>query len=300
MDTLVTLLRDAPIPVTLCIVIVYSVLVEIVPDKITRENTNAYSSMVQWNVTDKSLRFQIMLYYLYHQSIFSNVVHIATIISDTLLWTMYTHFLFESSPRWSFSVLFILCLLQALTFSNVKLKVILISVEMVLVGGSGLLYHYYLQAWYPSDVVFGHVSLLLILNAVARCISHLPEELPINFPGFNNIVPVKSWWTKRETIAFVMYPPRFIKVFLFGVVSELQAGLPVRLLTPCIVLLLTKMNLADSGLNMKQIRQRADSIGNDGWRADYDTATLFPEQGQLKKILHLADAEISGPILEEV
>jgi hypothetical protein len=296
-ENIVALLRDAPFPVTLMIVVVYSILCEIAPERVTKENTNAYSSMVQWNVTDRSLRFQIMLYYLYHQTSIAHIVHIVTIFVDTLLWTMYVHYLFDSSPKWSFSVIIILCLLQALTFSNIRLKVMLISLELVLVGGSGLLYHYYLQAWYPSDMLFGHVSLLLILNACARFASHFVEALPVNFPGLNNRLPIKGWYCNKEMFYFIIYPPRLLKIFIAGTASELQAGLPVRLLTPCLVLLLTKLGWADSGLNMKQIRDRAAKIDLDGWQADIDTATLFPQQGQpFKKLLRYTDGPVAGPV----
>jgi len=269
------LLAVAPFPITLACIIVYTAFCEVVPKYVTRHNSNAYTSQVLYNVTLPNLRFQIVNYYLYHTKVFAILTHGATIILDCLLWTVYFHHLLHNNPWWSFCFIFYMCLLQALTFDDVKLKITLITIEAALIGGAGLVYHYYLERIFPSDAVFGNVSLLLFLNALARVISHMPEPLPIDYLGLNNKLPLTGWYWNRSTLQYMLYPPRLVMATWVGVMSELQAGLPVRLLTSTLVLVLTRLGWADAGLNMADIKHRADNIDVEGWAGDTMAEEIF-------------------------
>jgi len=266
---------NAPIPITLSFVVVYTAFCEVLPKFVTRHNSNAYTSQVLYNVTLPNLRFQIVNYYLYHTKLFAIITHGLTILVDCLLWTMYFHHLLHNNPWWSFCFIFYMCLLQALTFDDVKLKITLIVIEGAMIGGAGLLYHFYLERIYPADAVFGHVSLLLLLNAFARVISHMPEPLPIDYLGLKNKLPISGWYWQKSTLQYMLYPPRLIMSTAVGVFSELQAGLPVRLLTSALVLVLTYIGWTDAGLNMQSLRQRAENIDLIGWGADSVASELF-------------------------
>jgi len=216
-----------------------------------------------------------MNYYLYHTKAFAIITHGVTIIMDCLLWTMYFHYLLHSNPVWSFSFIFFMGLLQALTFDNTKLKITLITLELILVGAANYLYHYYLEAHYPSSAVFGHVSLFLLLNALARVISHAPEPLPIDYLGLNNVLPLTSWYFNPSYLLYMLWPPRLLLSTTWGVASELQAGLPVRLLTSTLVLTLTRLGWADADLSMDEIKQRAENVDKEGWAGDAQANELF-------------------------
>lgn len=281
MDVLAGLLQSSPVPITLSLVVIYTVLAELVPKQVSKINTNAYSSMIEWNLSDRSLKFQLVLFHLYHQTTFCTFVHILTIVADSLLWTMYALCLFEQSPICSFIVILFLCVVQVLTFSNIKLKVAIIVIEIILVGSAVLLYHKFVIAYGLTNMFFGRISLILLLNALLRVFSHFFEELPINFAGSGNKLPIKNWWSNEKFRMIVLNPFTCVKMITIGVVSELQAGLPVRLLTPCLVLLLEQMGFnVHVSLDMPKIRARAKSIDMTGWRGDEDTKLMFKRSAQ--------------------
>jgi hypothetical protein len=272
---LASYLQGDAIPITISIVVIYTTLCEIWPRFITRHNSNGYTSQTLWNVTLRGLRFQIVNYYLYHTRFLAIAVHGATILLDCVLWTMYFHHLLHGNAWWAFCFVFYMCLLQALTFDDLKLKITLIAIEGLIIGGAGTLYHFYLEHTYPSGPLFGHVSLFLLLNALARVISHMPEPLPIDYLGLNNRLPIAGWYWDKTVLNYMMYLPRLLMSVFFGVISELQAGLPVRLLTSCLVLILTRIGWSDPGLNMEHLKKRADNIDKEGWDADPVGSNLF-------------------------
>lgn len=280
LGNLANLLNNVPIPVTLTVVVVYTALTEVIPKFVTRHNSNAYTSQVLWNVTLKGLRFQIVNYYLYHQRLFAILVHGITILIDTFLWTMYFHHLLHNNPWWSFWFIYYMCILQTLTFDNVKLKITLVVLEGLIVASAGIAYHWYLEPHFSDKSLFGYSSLLLFLNAFARVISHMPEPLPIDYLGLHNELPVAGWYWKKTYLEYILYPPRLILSVFFGVISELQAGLPVRLLTSTLILIITRLGWTDVGLSMEEIRDRADQIDLKGWKTDQDGAALFAWEGE--------------------
>jgi hypothetical protein len=209
---------------------------------------------------------------------FAIITHGITILADALLWTMYFHYLLLQNPVWAFCFIFFMCLLQALTFDSVSLKIYLITIEGLLIGTAGVVYHFYLSEKYPSDGVFGHVSLWLLVNAFARVISHMPEPLPIDYLGLHNTTPIAEWYKIPKTCCYMMRPIHLFIGLAMGEVSELQAGLPVRLLTSAIIMILTRMGIINEEefkLNMPSLKHRADEIDRIGWKADPVGRKLF-------------------------
>jgi len=266
------LFRQDKLPVTIIAVIVYSLFCEVYPQFVTSLNSNAYTSQVFWNVTLRGLRFQLVNYYIYHTKFFAIAVHAVTLLMDTILWTTYLHHLLRHNLWWAFLFQLYMCSLQALAFDSVALKTALIASEAVLVGLAGLFYQHFLSH-YPD--LFAYTGILLILNALARVISHMPEPLPMDYLGLNNTLPIKGWYWDKNVLQYLMYPPRITTAVVIGVFSELQAGLPLRLLTSVLVLLLTRLGWSASKLSMQDIRDRADKIDIKGWAGDKDGKKAF-------------------------
>jgi len=277
------LFRQEHIPVTITVVIIYSLFCEIYPHFVTNLNSNAFTSQVKWNVTMKSLRFQLVNYYLYHTQFLAIAVHGITILIDCLLWTIYFHHILQHNLWWAFLFQFYMCCLQALTFDSAALKFALIAIELVMIGSAGLIYEYFKNS-VPD--IFAYTGICLFGTAMARVLSHWPEPLPIDYLGLNNVAPLKGWYWDFSIIMYIAYPPRFIIGTIMGIVSELQAGLPIRLLTSVIVLVLTRFGWSPSGLDMKELQQRADQIDLQGWNVDSDGKEAFAWDSD-KKVQHM-------------
>jgi hypothetical protein len=126
------------------------------------------------------MNYQLMNYILYHRKKISIYVHGSTFILDGVLWMLYFHYLLQDVLWWRYFFIFCLCVGQALTYSDLWIRRYLIAVHVcyLIVGvvTARMISHY---EWY-----FPTVSWLLILNAFARVLSHIPEKLPIHFFGY--------------------------------------------------------------------------------------------------------------------
>jgi hypothetical protein len=278
MDTLAYLLNCERAPVLLAVLLLFTILVEIAPKSITRLNSNAYTSQVRWNVTLKGLRFQLVHYILYHRGLVSQVVHAITFVIDCILWTTYFHYLLRDNLAWAYFFIFGVCAVQALTFEDVALKITLVACSLVLALISAVTYEL-LMFVVPDGLFLGYISLLLLLNAVLRVVSHFPEALPIDFHLLKNTTPIQNWAADRKYVQYIISNYHgTIPILCSGILTELHAGFPVRLFTSCFVLLLTKMNWNATGLNIKELHERADNIDLKGWCADEDCQSVFEIQ----------------------
>ncbi|KAL0484719.1 hypothetical protein AKO1_011636 [Acrasis kona] len=275
--TLIQWINDCHTPFVLTYVAVYTLLAESVPLFVTKNNSNAWTSQMSWNVTLKSLRFQIVNYIIYHEKKFSIVVHAITFLMDAVLWTIYFHHLLVDVPVWAYCFLFSLTSFQILTYDDNKLKIVLILINLTLVAVGDLLYTLLLLPYLSREPTFGIVSILLFVNAFLRAVSHIPERLPINYYGLGNKIPIKNWFLDPKARNHILSNPYIVtSSFIWGIATELQAGVPLRLLSSCLVLLVTKLSFVFPGLDMDEIYQRAQKISDEGWHVDDDGRNLFP------------------------
>jgi hypothetical protein len=271
------LLDNDCVPLVLCTLIAYTMLVEVIPKSVTRLNSNAYTSQVRWNVTLKGLRFQLVNYILYHKGVISQVVHGLTFIIDAVLWSIYFHCMLEGHSLWGYLFIFFACMIQTLTFDDVRLKITLILFSIVLLGVSAVAYHV-LRAITPDRLTTGYISVALLINATCRVVSHFSEDIPIDYLWLKNERPISNWMGNAVILRYFVHP-RIIVAFSCGLFSELQAGVPIRLWSSCLIMIFTKLNFKISDeINMKELHDRADNITRNGWSADADGRSIFKIQ----------------------
>jgi hypothetical protein len=269
-------LQDESFPITFIVVILYTIAVEIIPKIVTVFNSNAYTSQIRWNVTKKAQQFQLVNYILYHQLLLSQWVHAITICIDAVLWIEYFYCLLREYSFLAYSVVPIFCLLQVMTLDDCMLKATLLAAELVFAIFAAVS-HYIITYLIPKDSIFGFCSLILFLNAFLRAASHSPEPLPIDYLGLKNHLPIKNWFHDEKVRKFFyeMSYSKYAIAVLAAECSELQAGLPIRLLPSCLIMILCNFDFMTNKLDMKKLRERAHNIDIRGWHADEDARHAF-------------------------
>jgi hypothetical protein len=168
------------VPTTLALVVLHTFLCELFPKWINFLQSNVGTSQVQWNVGTPAMNYQLMNYILYHRQTLSIAVHGSTFVLDGLLWMLYFHHLLSDVLWWRYCFIFALCVTQALTYSDLWIRTYIIIVHTVYLAVSVFTTRYIDQYVWSFPIV----SCLLIFNAIARVISHIPEPLPIHFFGY--------------------------------------------------------------------------------------------------------------------
>ncbi|KAL0476601.1 hypothetical protein AKO1_006091 [Acrasis kona] len=274
---LIQWINECTFPFVLTYVAVFTLLAESAPVLVTKANTNAYTSQISWNVTLKSLKFQLVNYIVYHEKPLSIIVHAVTFLMDIVLWTIYFHHLLSEVPFWAYNFLFVVTFIQVLTFEDDKLKFTLLLINFTLMAWGEFMYSFLLLPYIPRDLTFGAVSIMLFLNAFLRVISHIPERIPINFYGLGNKHPISNWWSNPKARHYILTKPHVFvsSVLIWGFATELQAGLPIRLLSSCLLLITDKLKFKYPGLDMVDLYKRADRVVSEGWHVDEDGRYLF-------------------------
>ncbi len=256
------------------LVLAYTTAVELDAKFITKLNSNGYTSKAEYNVRSKALRFQIVHYYLYHEGIFSQVVHGVTLLADYVLWTDFFHCLFSGNIIYSHICMLIPCVMQTITFHDNRLKIILVVVHVLGAAISAAVYYWALPL--VGDWMIGIIALCLLFNALMRVASHTFESLPIGFLTLDNKTPIRDWWNNKLIFNYVYH--RMATPVVAGIVSELQAGIPLRLFTACVAILLTKLEYDVTGINMDELRERANLIDIYGWKGDPESEEIFSDK----------------------
>ncbi len=118
-----------------------------------------------------------MNYMLYHRKTFSIAVHGVTFVLDGLLWMLYFHHLLRDILWWKYGFVFFLTIVQSLTYSDIWIRHYLMYVHSTYVVLSIIVS----QLIDQYELTFPVISIVLIVNAILRVISHIPEKLPIHF-----------------------------------------------------------------------------------------------------------------------
>jgi len=115
--------------------------------------------------------------------------------------------------------------------------------------------------------MFAVTSFILVFNAVVRMLSHIPEPLPINYYLLNNPLPLASWWKVQEVHnLFLTKPLSMYWAVCIGFCSELQAGLPVRLVNSSWLLIAYKFTkFSTSRMNIPLFLSTAEYIAKRGF-----------------------------------
>jgi hypothetical protein len=163
---------------------------------------------------------------------------------------------------------------QTLTYDDARLKLFLTLSYTGIVVLSSYAYDV-LDEYVPEGQMLAYISIALLVNAVLRVFSHFFEPLPIDYLWFNNKKPIKDWFYSLEM--WKSFAPLFMVGIGVGVFSELQAGTPIRLLSSFLVLFCTEtvgVKVADT-LEVPELRKRARSIDENGWRGDSEARAVF-------------------------
>jgi hypothetical protein len=152
---------------------------------------------------------------------------------------MYFHYLLINVAVWKYCFVFFLTLMQALTFSDIAVRAFVIVVHVAYFGLNGVLTKY---AFTVSEEVFAGISWGILIGAVIRVFSHFPEDLPIGFFRMKNTHPIPNWMKDGRVLKiYATHPIRFFFVFFLAILSELQAGLPTRLVGCAWVMIASKL-----------------------------------------------------------
>lgn len=211
---------------------------ELFPSIVTRWNSNAWSSMVRWNIGPESHLFQAVLYDLFHHSTLGQVTHHCTLVIDVVHWFAF----FISFRTFLGQFIFILCnifmtyqaksySLPMLQWTGIQLGIHMFSHTMVKV------YAHLVGEHYVSFVLM----MMLLITSVIRVVGHGLGEAtpPIIFDGTKpqgkfkwNVVTWRGWlnyilnhgYGDRYSWSALLWSP------VIGILSELQAGVPYRLI----------------------------------------------------------------------
>jgi hypothetical protein len=169
-----------------------------------------------------------------------------------------------SYTQYGFLIVSIVHLMQSLTYKERSLKLYLFFVNVVLLSLSGPL----AKILGTSDWVYYGCIGLLLFNALLRSFAHFMEPMPIGV--LDNRMPNHEWF-------FSDIKPQVGTIyFLGGLSSELNAGLPSRLLNVMLLLLAEEyFGLKFSSMNLDELRGIVKKIEMNGWGAYRQTQKLF-------------------------
>jgi hypothetical protein len=255
------------LPLTLSLVVAFTIVCELFPHWINGINSNVGTSQIQWNVGTPAYNYQLMNYVLYHRKNFAITAHGATFVLDGLLWMMYFHHLLQGVFAWEYCFVFFLALVQAFTFSDMFIRWYLFFVQVGYLAVNFAV----TQFTDKYEFSFAAVSWVLLLNAIIRVASHLPEDLPIHFFNMNNNKPIPRWWLRCDVLTIIVsHPFRFTFAMFLAILSELQAGLPIRLVGCAWVMIYSKIvgGIATRNTNIDQLTDTADYIAENGFFED--------------------------------
>jgi len=254
----------------------FTLVCELKPKEASRWNSNAWSSLMEYNFGPKSFEFQLVLYDLFHTSQLCQLTHYSLFL-DGLAWFQFLfHYCGESVLlRAVFCVLCVVMAFQAFTYLRwfVAPFMCLFYASLVLVIPPLPL------SWIPW---------ILILSPSIRVAGHFVERAPPQM--FDGKQPQMTFREATSLEVFFHYAKRDPFVLLWAPIvgwsSELQAGLPFRLLPVATFYVLPRswtrhciQAPADDAptlcFDWKQIDQAATAILKFGWAAWPETRALF-------------------------
>lgn len=244
---------------------VYTALCECWGGMVSRWNSNAWSSQLRWNRGVNSLEFQLVLYQLFHVSQWSKLNHLS-ILLDGVLWLQWLQKV--CGMEWWMAFLVLQFVFQTSSFVNVTTAMFLTSCYVAL---SHLPLPFLTVEWIPVA--------LIVLPAVRATGHALWEPAPPLLFG-NDSLEFRST-TRPSGLVFFQYAQKqhwsvLLWTPFIGWLSELQAGLPFRLLPITILSICPfKTWLLPNSIDWKHIQDISQQILQHGWTAWHVTNKLY-------------------------
>jgi hypothetical protein len=212
---------------------VYTLLCELWPQTVTRWNSFAFSSTLGSNLSSEGLELQGVLYELFHSTWFCRATH-WTIFIDAIAWFAVIH---DKGGAAAVAMSLVGLVAQSLTFNNTRLT-----------ACSAVFYLALVTTAVHCQIFTEHSVEILVCGAALRTIGHMVEPAPpLMFDGDKPQLHFrhKEGAAYNVMIQYVMASPKntlaLIWAPLVGLVSELQAGLPCRLLHYAVLIVLQQL-----------------------------------------------------------
>lgn len=252
----------------------FTLVCELRPREASRWNANAWSSQVEYNFGPKSFEFQAVLFNLFHTSLWCQLTHYS-LFADGLAWFHFLYYYCGQSLilQAVFWLVFFVMTLQTITYVKWFIVPFMYLFYFALVAGIPQLPLH----WIPW---------ILILSPSIRATGHTLFE-PAPPQMFDGEKPKMTFRQSSTLVVFLKYarfhPGSLLWAPFIGWISELQAGLPFRLLPVATLYFLprswTRHCIATSEMpalfDWKRVDSAAKSIIQSGWSGWPETRALF-------------------------
>jgi hypothetical protein len=135
-----------------------------------------YISQPEWNFGPQAFDFQLLIFEIFHAHWSSRAVHAVNIILEGFLWMVIIEVTFGA---WGIAVTLALLGVQAWTFGDEMLAVVLIGIQTFFAIAFRLTLHH---LPYPSIAVLFAAKIALFTLTLLRTCSHAFEPLAPNVP----------------------------------------------------------------------------------------------------------------------
>jgi hypothetical protein len=259
------------------ILVAYTCLCELRGSLVTRWNSNAWSSQLRWNRHIGGLEFQLVLYQVFHVSWWSRLNHLSLLV-DGILWLQWIRIQYGTGI-WIL-LLFVQFAAQTASYYPAGFSGTSRNWRAILFITSCYVGLSFFPL--PGDVMLV-APIGLILLPFVRAVGHaLWERGPPLLFGNNSL----SFSTESPSgVVFLKYlqsEKNLVNIFLaivwspiVGWVSELQAGLPFRLLPITIISTVHSDWILPSQIKWESIQHNANQILTKGWPAWQVTRNLY-------------------------
>ena len=260
-------------------VCIFSLMCEIYPVLVTRWNSNAWSAQLTWNIGLPAFEFQAVMYELYHRTRFCRMCH-WTIISDCISWY---YIIYNITGKYFIVIEAFTCLLvlQCRTFGNTRLT-----------SCSFIFFHLVvlLVIMIPGGVSSTYAAYIIASGAMLRTLGHALAEVtpPIMFDGdkpqhrFRVEEGLAFFVVARYSMKSAKHALVVVRTTFVGWISEVQAGLPWRLLFYTLYIMVGmcfNFTMSTNGVEWETSPQKIKDIRNiiwkDGWNSWMTTDRLY-------------------------
>lgn len=187
----------------------YGLACELYPREVTRENSNAYTSIMRANFGKEFFSWQKLFFVVYHQSNPCWWAHVITFEMD-----FFAQYMIAKAYNVE-HLLALVLVLQPLSFKNFSLWMATLS-HLALVK-------YLVDCVLPFDTWYPWCAAFMILSGAIRSVSHMYEQLPPIMNGVNTFGLIPMYNLGAFTLWYK------IKSLAIGTLSEMYAGLIFRL-----------------------------------------------------------------------
>lgn len=262
----------------LVLLTIYTIICEWRGDLVSRWNSNAWSSQLRWNRGQHSLEFQLVLYQLFHASQWSKLNHLSLLL-DGMAWLSWLRQTcgFE---YWA-GFLTLQFFFQTTSYLNRSSAAIFLTISYVILS-----YLSYLS-YFPAPLTVDWIPYALVLLPGVRAVGHaIWEPAPPLMFGNDSL----EWTQTPSGLVYVQYARKHcwsaVWTPFIGWLSELQAGLPFRLLPITILSLFSfdpfKSYLFPKSINWEHIQRTSNEILQHGWTAWHVTNQLYSKRSATK------------------